>query len=101
MTNLEKALFQRIEELEKQLNEQNKFASDLFDSNVRMSGVLCAVEDHLVLLKGDERKAVFMENVVEGDGTTDFDKIYECFKNSLEQGFNDRGDDDGEQSKEA
>ena len=90
MNNLEKALLQRIEELEKQLDRQNKFAADLFDSNVRMSGVLCAVEDHLVLLKGDERKAVFMENVVEGDGTTDFAKIYECFKDSLEQGFNGR-----------
>ncbi len=85
MTNLEKALLERVEELNKNLEKANKYAADLFNSNVRMGEVLCAIEDHLYLLKGDdEPMAVFMENVYDSDESTDFDKIYECFKNTLE-----------------
>ncbi len=85
MTDLEKALLGRIDELEKKLERASKNASEYFESNVHMADALCAIEDHLVLLKGDGPRAIFMENVVESDESTDFAKIYECFKYSLEK----------------
>ena len=95
MTNLERILIEKLEETEEELERHRKFASQFFDDNVRMSGVLCAIEDHLILLRGgDNPPRVFMEDVVDSEESNDFKKIYEYFKCSLEMNFNGEGEDD-------
>lgn len=83
MTKLEKALIERLTEMDESKEKMWDFNAEQFDEIVRLSEPLGAMWDHIKLDEADGKRFVYMEVVYESAESTDFHKIYEYFKSKF------------------
>ena len=80
MTNLEKALFERLTEEEETAKSHRKYIADTFDSMLKMSDALSVFEDLLHLEEIDGDSYITMDTISKELSPDTFAKVYEYFK---------------------
>ena len=84
MTNLEKALFERLEETEEEAKAHRKYIAETFDSVVKLSDALSVLEDFIHLEDIDGERFIIMDAISEKQNPHEFAKAYEHYKYIIE-----------------
>lgn len=80
MTNLEKALFERLEETEENEKANRKYTAEMFDSVVKLSDALSVLEDFIHLEEIDGERYIIMDAISEKEKPHEFAKAYEHYR---------------------
>lgn len=100
MTNLEKALFERLTEEEETAKAHRKYISETFDSMVKMSDALSVFEDLLHLEEIDGDSYITMDTISKELTPDTFAKAYDYFKYIIDPPKEEeKGAVNGEQSE--
>lgn len=77
MTNLEKALFERLGEAEEEAKAHRKYMAETFESVVKLSDALSSLEDFLHLEEIDGERFIIMDAISDKQMPDKFAKAYE------------------------
>lgn len=85
MTNLEKALIEKLEEVEQKFEEQKTYYKDTFNQVVWYSNAVASIEDFIYMSGSEGKRFICMNYVSEENMPDEFYRILEYFKHFLEQ----------------